>query len=102
VTYHDSWPYFANAFGIKVDGFVEPRPGIEPTPSHTAEIIELVKKRQIKMICMEPYFSDRAPKTIARETGAKVVVLPPSVGGASEASDYFSLFDTILKILAGN
>ncbi len=102
VTYHDSWPYFANAFGIKVDGFVEPRPGIEPTPSHTAEIIELVKKRQIKMICMEPYFSDRAPKTIARETGAKVVVLPPSVGGALEASDYFSLFDTILKILAGN
>ena len=102
VTYHDSWPYFANAFGIKVDGFVEPRPGIEPTPSHTAEIIELVKKRQIKMICMEPYFSDRAPKTIARETGAKVVVLPPSVGGVSEASDYFSLFDTILKILAGN
>ncbi len=102
VTYHDSWPYFANAFGIKVDGFVEPRPGIEPTPSHTAEIIELVKKRQIKMICIEPYFSDRAPKTIARETGAQVVVLPPSVGGAPGANDYLSLFDTILKTLAGD
>ena len=99
VTYHDSWPYFANAFGIKVDGFVEPRPGIEPTPSHTAEIIELVKKRQIKMICMEPYFSDRAPKTIARESGAKVVILPPSVGGAVGADDYFLLFDTILRTL---
>jgi len=102
VTYHDSWLYFANAFGIKVDGFVEPRPGIEPTPSHTAEIIELVRKRQIKTICMEPYFSDRAPRTIARETGAKVVVIPPSVGGVTGAVDYFSLFDTILRILSGN
>ena len=99
ITYHASWPYFANAFGIKVSGFVEPKPGIEPSPSHTTEIIDLVKKRNIKMICMEPYFSDRAPNTIARETGAKVVVLPPSVGGAPGTDDYISLFDTLLKIL---
>lgn len=100
VTFHNSWPYFAAAFGIKMVGFVEPKPGIEPSPSHTAEIIRLVKQRNIKMICMEPYFSDRAPNTIARETGAKVVILPPSVGGAAGADDYFSFFDTILKILS--
>jgi zinc/manganese transport system substrate-binding protein len=99
VTFHNSWPYFAAAFGIKMVGFVEPKPGIEPSPSHTAEIIRLVKQRNIKMICMEPYFSDRAPKTIARETGAKVVVLPPSVGGAPLTDDYFALFDTILRTL---
>ncbi len=100
ITYHESWPYFADAFGIKVDGFVEPKPGIEPSPSHTADIIDLVKKRNIKLICREPYFSDRAPNTIARETGAKVVILPPSVGGVPEATDYFALFDVILKTLS--
>lgn len=99
VTFHNSWPYFAAAFGIKTVGFVEPKPGIEPSPSHTAEIIQLVKQRGIKMICMEPYFSDRAPRTIARESGARVVVLPPSVGGAPGAEDYFALFDTIIKSL---
>lgn len=99
VTFHNSWPYFAAAFGIKTVGFVEPKPGIEPSPSHTAEIIRLVKQRNIKMICREPYFSDRAPKTIARETGARVVVLPPSVGGAPGTDDYFALFDTILRTL---
>jgi len=100
VTFHNSWPYFTEAFGIQVAGFVEPKPGIPPTPSHTAKIIELVKAKDIKLIGVEPYFSRRSPDTIARSTGAKVVTLPPSVGGAEGADDYFSLFDTILDILS--
>jgi len=99
ITYHNSWPYFSRAFGIKLVGFIEPRPGIEPTPAHTAELIELVKSRGIKIIGKEPYFSDRAPKVIARATGAVVVNLPPSVGGADGTSDYFSLIDTIINQL---
>lgn len=99
ITYHNSWPYFSRAFGIKVVGFIEPRPGIEPTPAHTAELIELVKSRGVKIIGKEPYFSDRAPKVIARATGAVVVDLPPSVGGAEGTSDYFSLIDTIINQL---
>lgn len=99
ITYHDSWPYFTRAFGIEVAGFVEPKPGIEPTPSHTAKIVELAKAKKIQIICVEPYFSRRVPDTIARLTGAKVVTLPPSVGGAEGADDYFSLFDAILDTL---
>jgi zinc/manganese transport system substrate-binding protein len=99
ITYHNSWPYFCRAFGLKVAGFIEPRPGIEPTPGHTAELIELVKSRGIKIIGKEPYFSDRAPKVIARATGAVVVDLPPSVGGADGAGDYFTLIDTIIQEL---
>jgi ABC-type Zn uptake system ZnuABC Zn-binding protein ZnuA len=99
VTFHNSWPYFTEAFGIQVAGFVEPKPGINPTPSHTAKIIELVKARGIPIIGVEPYFSRRAPNTIARLTGAEVVTLPPSVGGAEGADDYFSLFDMIFTIL---
>ena len=99
VTYHNSWPYFARYFGVKVVDFVEPRPGIEPTPSHTAHLITLMNKRGIKIIGKEPYFSDRAPKNIARQTNAQVVDLPTSVGGVKEAKDYFALFDTLVGTL---
>jgi ABC-type Zn uptake system ZnuABC Zn-binding protein ZnuA len=99
VTYHNSWPYFARYFGVKVVDFVEPKPGIEPTPSHTAHLITLMNSRGIKIIGKEPYFSDRAPKSIARQTNAQVVDLPTSVGGVKEASDYFALFDTLVDTL---
>jgi zinc/manganese transport system substrate-binding protein len=99
VTYHDSWPYFSRAFGVEVMGFIEPKPGIEPTASHTADIIDLIKKRNIKVIGKEPYFSDKAPNSIAVATGAKVVAMPQSVGGAPGVDDYFALFDTLLARL---
>jgi len=100
VTFHDSWRYFSQAFGVEVAGFVEPKPGIEPAPSHTASIVELVKARGIGVIGVEPYFSTRTPETIARATGARVVVLAPSVEGAEGADDYFTLFDVLLQTLA--
>ena len=99
ITYHNSWPYFSRAFGLSVAGYVEPKPGIEPTASHTAKIVEMVNAKNIPIIGVEPYFSKRAPDSIARMTDAKVVTLPPSVGGAEGADDYWRLFDTILDIL---
>lgn len=99
ITYHNSWPYFSRAFGIRIAGFVEPKPGIEPTASHTAEIVEMVKTKNIRVIGVEPYFSRRAPDTIARMTEARVVTLPPSVGGTGSAVDYWSLFDSLLDVL---
>ncbi len=99
VTYHNSWPYFCRAFGIKVAGFVEPKPGIEPSPSHTAELVKMIKSRNIKIIGKEPYYSNRTPNTISRLTGAKIVDLPPSVGGEKGAEDYFKLFDILLNKL---
>ncbi len=99
VTFHNSWPYFAKAFGLKVAGFVEPKPGIEPTPSHTAELISLIRALDIQLIGKEPYFSDRVPRSIAAATGVKVVILPPSVGGAYGIDNYFGLFDYLLDEL---
>ncbi|OGC74447.1 MAG: hypothetical protein A2145_05830 [candidate division Zixibacteria bacterium RBG_16_40_9] len=99
VTYHNSWPNFAKYFGLEVIGYVEPKPGIPPSPSHTLELIQLMKSLNVKIILMEPYFDVKTPKSIADKTGAKVVVLPPSVGGEKEISDYFSLFDYDLKLL---
>jgi ABC-type Zn uptake system ZnuABC Zn-binding protein ZnuA len=100
VTYHSTWPYFARAFGIVVTGFVEPRPGIEPTPSHTTKLVTMVKERGIKVIGKEPFYSDRATQSIARETNARIVDLPTSVGSTGDAEDYFALFDALIARLS--
>ena len=93
VTYHRSWPNFAEHFSLNVVGYVEPRPGIPPSPQHTVELIGLMKRDGVKVILVEPYFDLKTPNAIARDTGAQVVVLMPSVGGEKEIADYFKLFD---------
>jgi zinc/manganese transport system substrate-binding protein len=99
VTYHRSLPNFAKHFGLDVIGYVEPRPGIPPTPSHTLELIQLMKRENCKIILVEPYFDLKTPQSIARETGAQVVVYLPSVGGVKEVTTYFQLFDYDIALL---
>ncbi|MBK7141803.1 MAG: zinc ABC transporter substrate-binding protein [bacterium] len=99
VSYHTTYSYFANAFGIEIAGQIEPKPGIEPTASHTSELINLMSGQHISVIFREPYFSERAPNSLAKATGATVYTVPSSVGGVAEATDYFSLFDTLLGTL---
>jgi len=93
VTYHRSWPNFSEHFGLDVVGYVEPRPGIPPSPQHTVELIGMMRRDSVKIIVVEPYFDLKTPNAIARDTGAQVVVLMPSVGGEKEITDYFKLFD---------
>src|SRR5436190_12443907 len=93
VTYHRSWPNFTEAFGLDVMGYVEPKPGIPPSPSHTLELIQEMKRQQVKVIITEPYFDRKTPDSISRETGAQVIVLAPSVGGEKDVTDYFKLCD---------
>jgi zinc/manganese transport system substrate-binding protein len=93
VTYHRSWPNFAKHFGLDVVGYIEPRPGIPPTPSHTIELVNLMKRENIKIELIEPYFDLKTPNSIASMTGGKVVQVMPSVGGKPEITDYFKLFD---------
>jgi ABC-type Zn uptake system ZnuABC Zn-binding protein ZnuA len=93
VTYHRSWPNFMERFGLNVIGYVEPKPGIPPTTSHTIELIDEMKKQGVKLIVVEPYFDLKTPQSIAKQVGGEVLVLAPSVGGSKEAVDYISLFD---------
>jgi len=99
VTYHNSAPNFAKHFGLNVVGFVEPRPGIPPTPSHTLEVINMMKRDHVKVIMVEPYFDRKTPDSIARETGGTVVEYLPSVGGVKEVTTYFQLFDYDIALL---
>jgi ABC-type Zn uptake system ZnuABC Zn-binding protein ZnuA len=99
VTYHRSWANFVDRFSLDVIGYVEPRPGIPPSPGHTIDLIGEMKRQNVKILLVEPYFDLKTPQSIARETGARVVVMPPSVGGEKEITDYVSLFDYDLGLL---
>jgi zinc/manganese transport system substrate-binding protein len=99
VSYHKSLPNFAKHFGLNVVGYVEPRPGIPPSPQHTMEIMAQMKREGVKVILVEPYFDLKTPNSIASGTGGKVVVILPSVGGEPQASDYFKLFDYDIQLL---
>ncbi len=99
VTYHRSWPNFAERFGLDVIGYVEPKPGIPPSPSHTIELIAEMKRQQVRVIMVEPYFDTKTPDSIARGVGGKVLVLTPSVGGVKEVPNYIALFDYNINLL---
>jgi zinc/manganese transport system substrate-binding protein len=99
VTYHRSFPNFADRFGLDIIGYVEPRPGIPPTPQHTLDLINEMKRQNVKIVMVEPYFDLKTPNSIGQQTGAQVLVMPPSVGGVKEASDYFKLFDYDINLL---
>jgi len=99
VTYHKSWPNFAKHFGLDVVGYIEPRPGIPPTPGHTIELIQQMKRDSVKIIMVEPYFDLKTPNNIASGTGGRVLVMLPSVGGEKDVTDYFKLFDYDIALL---
>ena len=100
VTFHRSWPNFMERWGLDVIGYVEPKPGIPPTPQHTIEVIDGMKSQGAKLIIVEPYFDLKTPQAIANQVGGRVLVLAPSVGGAKEATDYIQLFEYDVNQLA--
>lgn len=99
VTYHRSFPNFAKHFNLDVIGYVEPRPGIPPTPSHTLELIQQMKRENCHVVLVEPYFDMKTPQSIGREASAQVVEYLPSVGGEKQVTNYFELFDYDIGLL---
>jgi zinc/manganese transport system substrate-binding protein len=99
VTYHRSFTNFAKHFGLEVIGYVEPRPGIPPSPGHTIELIALIKREKCKAVLVEPYFDLKTPQSIGREAGAQVVVYLPSVGGEKQVTTYLELFDYNIALI---
>jgi zinc/manganese transport system substrate-binding protein len=99
VTYHRSFPNFAERFGLDIVGYVEPKPGIPPSPQHTLDLINEMKRQNVKIMLIEPYFELKTPNAIGHDTGAQVLVMPPSVGGVKEITDYFKLFDYDINLL---
>jgi len=93
VTYHKNWVYFVRLFGLEEAGTVEPKPGIPPSPRHVANLINLMKERNIGIILAANYFDEQKIRTVAKRTNAEAVIVPLYVGGAAGVDDYFKLVD---------
>jgi len=94
VAYHDSWPYFARRFNLKLDLFLEPKPGIPPTPVHLAEVILHMSSDHIRAILVEPYQNRKTAQTVAADTGAAVVDVAQFPGGVKGTEGgYIELMD---------
>ncbi|HVO72379.1 MAG TPA: metal ABC transporter substrate-binding protein [Ignavibacteriaceae bacterium] len=102
IFFHASWVYFADHFGIKIGGYVEPKPGIPPTPSHNAEVINLIKKNNIKFIVMENFYSDNAPRQIASATNVKIIKVAVAPFGMEKINNYIDMMDYIINKFSEN
>ena len=100
IDYHAEFAYFAHRFGLKVVGYVEPKPGVPPTPVHTQQLMTLVREQHVKALITEQWYNVAVPNLIARETHAVNVVIPTSVGGEADIQTYPQLFDRIIDKLA--
>jgi ABC-type Zn uptake system ZnuABC Zn-binding protein ZnuA len=98
--YHDSWPYFAHRFGLKIDIFLEPSPGTPPSASHLTEVIQKMKKDRIKLILVEPYQDRRIAEKVARASNASVIDVSQFPGGILGTDNYVSLINQLVKQLA--
>ena len=100
VSYHKSWPYFAERFGLEMELFLEPKPGIPPSPSHLADIIAKMKKQHARVIIVDPYLNRKTAETVARSTDAKVVDVAQMPGGVKGTESYIALLDYLVNSLA--
>jgi zinc/manganese transport system substrate-binding protein len=101
VSYHNLWPYFAQRFGLQFDLFLEPKPGISPSPAHLAFVIGKIREDKIKVIVVEPFQSRKTAETVAADTGAKVVNVTQYPGGVrGTEGGYLQMMDYLVSTLA--
>src|SRR5436309_4347768 len=99
--YHNSWLYFGNRFGFKIDLFLEPKPGIPPTPTHLAEVITKMRQDKVHVIIVDPYLNRRTAETVAEKTGATVVDVSQFPGGIKGTEGgYIQLMDYLVHAIA--
>jgi len=100
VAWHTSWRYLAEYTGVNIVGFMEPKPGVPPSPSHLSGLIQTVQRTGARVIVMEPWYDRRTADFVAGKTGASVLVLPPSVGGVKGLDDYVTLMKNAIESLS--
>jgi zinc/manganese transport system substrate-binding protein len=95
VTYHKDYIYFLRRFGLREYGNLEPKPGIPPSASHVNALIQGMKRDHVKAVVIESIFPTRFGDLITRQTGAKYVVAPYSVGSLG-TKNYFQMIDLLV------
>ena len=101
VAYHNSWLYFAERFELKIEIFLEPKPGIPPSPAHLATVMAKMKEQNARVVIVDPYLNRKTAETVARGTGAKVVDVTQFPGGVKGTEGgYIALMDYLVNSLA--
>jgi ABC-type Zn uptake system ZnuABC Zn-binding protein ZnuA len=100
VAVHETWPYFAERFGLVIVATVEPVPGVPPSPATLAVLIKRMRVTGVRLLLAEPYSNESVLREVADRGGARIVTLVPSVGADPAASDYLALFDLNVGRLA--
>jgi ABC-type Zn uptake system ZnuABC Zn-binding protein ZnuA len=98
--YHKEWDYFSREFGIPCIDYIEPKPGIPPTPKHVRELIDMMQQRHVRVLMSPGYFDHNQIRQVAERTGAKAVIVPSNAGGAPGVNTYVDLINAIVSALA--
>jgi ABC-type Zn uptake system ZnuABC Zn-binding protein ZnuA len=91
--YHKEWDYFSREFEVNCFDYIEPKPGIPPTPRHVQEIIVGMKEKHIPVLLSTNYYDRNQVQEVAQRTGAKAVIVPSNTGGAQGINTYFDLMN---------
>ena len=94
--FHKIWVYFARVFDIQLVGTIEERPGIPPGPQHVRDLTENIKAQKIPLILVDNFYDPSLPNNVAKQTGAKVVLLPDQVEGEPDIHTYFDLINHVI------
>lgn len=93
IAYHNEWCYFETRFGLQIVDFMEPKPGIPPSPMQLVKVIKEVKADNVKVIISSPYFTTSSTDVVSKQTGVKTLTMATSVGAFDPIKNYFDLFD---------
>jgi ABC-type Zn uptake system ZnuABC Zn-binding protein ZnuA len=91
--YHKEWDYFSREYQVSCFDYIEPKPGIPPTPRHVQEIIVGMKQKHIPVLLSTNYYDRSQVQEVAQRTGAKAVIVPSNTGGAQGINTYFDLMN---------
>ncbi len=101
VTYHKNFVYFAERFGLKQFGTVEPKPGIPPNPRYLSDLAERMKKDGVKVVLYQAYYNADPGNQLAKRAGGTAVEIATECGGVPGTDDVFSKFDKLVATIAG-
>ncbi len=100
VVHHKAFTYLENWLGLREVAALEPKPGVEPTSGHLAEVLAQLQRQPARMAIRGAYNDPRAAEWLAARANIPVVVVPFTVGGSERAKDLFGLYDdTVQKLL---
>lgn len=96
ITFHEAFPYFANAYGLNVVAVVNREPDDALSPRALAELCKTVAGLGAPPLFVEPQYEDMAAQTISRETGAPLYMLDPIVTGPETAIP-LTLYEDVMR-----